>query len=125
MKFVNVKELKNSTSEILHYTEKGKDIIVTLRGKPTRNILMEKLQTSITISKRRKKNLEEFKVILTDVAQKDLDGIDPSLRLRILEKIKELNLDPFPRGDTVKRLKGVKFPLYRLRAGDSRCLSRG
>ena len=34
MKFVNVKELKNKTSSILHYAEKGDDVIVTLRGKP-------------------------------------------------------------------------------------------
>ena len=34
MKFVNVRELKNKTSALLHYTENGKDIIVTLRGKP-------------------------------------------------------------------------------------------
>lgn len=34
MKFVNVRELKNKTSAVLHYTEKGKDVIVTFRGKP-------------------------------------------------------------------------------------------
>lgn len=34
MKFVNVRELKNRTSAVLHSTENGEDIIVTLRGKP-------------------------------------------------------------------------------------------
>ncbi len=34
MKFVNVRELKNRTSKILHYTEKNGDVIVTSRGKP-------------------------------------------------------------------------------------------
>lgn len=34
MKFVNVRELKNKTSSILHYAENGNDVIVTLRGKP-------------------------------------------------------------------------------------------
>ncbi len=34
MKFVNVKEFKNKISSILHYTENGDDVIVTLRGKP-------------------------------------------------------------------------------------------
>lgn len=34
MKFVNVRELKNKTSAVLHYTENGEDIIVTSRGKP-------------------------------------------------------------------------------------------
>ena len=34
MKFVNVRELKNKTSAVLHYTENGRDVIVTSRGKP-------------------------------------------------------------------------------------------
>jgi prevent-host-death family protein len=34
MKFVNVRELKNKTSSILHYTEDNGDVIVTMRGKP-------------------------------------------------------------------------------------------
>ena len=34
MKFVNVRELKNKTSSVLHYTEEGEDVIVTSRGKP-------------------------------------------------------------------------------------------
>ena len=34
MKFVNVRELKNKTSSVLHYTENGRDVIVTLKGKP-------------------------------------------------------------------------------------------
>jgi|GEM_PF-5372279 len=36
MKFVNVKELKNKTSSILHYAESGDDVIVTFRGKTLR-----------------------------------------------------------------------------------------
>ena len=34
MKFVNVRELKNKTSSVLHYTENGNDVVVTSRGKP-------------------------------------------------------------------------------------------
>lgn len=34
MKFVNVRELKNRTSAVLHSTENGSDVIVTSRGKP-------------------------------------------------------------------------------------------
>lgn len=34
MKFVNVRELKNRTSAVLHETENGEAIIVTSRGKP-------------------------------------------------------------------------------------------
>jgi len=34
MKFTNVRELKNKTSELLRITDKGEDVIVTCRGKP-------------------------------------------------------------------------------------------
>lgn len=34
MKFVNVRELKNKTSAVLHYAHNGKDVIVTSHGKP-------------------------------------------------------------------------------------------
>jgi len=34
MKFVSVRELKNKTSQILHYIENGNNVIVTLRSKP-------------------------------------------------------------------------------------------
>ena len=34
MIFANVKELKNKTSEFLRATQKGEDVVVTLRGKP-------------------------------------------------------------------------------------------
>jgi antitoxin (DNA-binding transcriptional repressor) of toxin-antitoxin stability system len=34
MKFVNVRELKNKTSAVLHYAEESGDVIVTSRGKP-------------------------------------------------------------------------------------------
>ena len=34
MKFVNVKDLKNHTSEILRSTDKGQEIVVTSHGKP-------------------------------------------------------------------------------------------
>ena len=38
MKFTNVRELKNKTSEILRKAQKG-DVIVTSRGKPTAVII--------------------------------------------------------------------------------------
>jgi prevent-host-death family protein len=34
MKFANVRELKNKTSELLRITDKGKDVIITCWGKP-------------------------------------------------------------------------------------------
>jgi len=64
--------------------------------------------------------LEEFKIIFTNVAEKDLDALDTRTRLRILQSTKSLGTFPFPRGDTVKKLKGTKITLYRLRVGDFR-----
>ena len=43
---------------------------------------------------------------------------------RILRKLRELEDSPFPRGDTVKQLKGFGKPTYRLRIGDYRVVYR-
>lgn len=64
--------------------------------------------------------MEEFKVVFTKVAEKDIDKLEPKTRLRILQATKGLGVSPFPRGDTIKRLKGARIPLYRLRVGDFR-----
>ena len=64
--------------------------------------------------------MDEFKVIFTKLAEKDLNALDPRTRLRILQSTKGLEAFPFPRGDTVKKLKGAKIALYRLRVGDFR-----
>jgi prevent-host-death family protein len=34
VRFANVRELKNKTSELLRYAQDGKDILITSRGKP-------------------------------------------------------------------------------------------
>ncbi len=34
MRFINVRELKNKTSQVLRSTDRGEDVIVTCRGKP-------------------------------------------------------------------------------------------
>jgi len=34
MRFANVRELKNKTSEILRHTDRGEAVIITSRGKP-------------------------------------------------------------------------------------------
>ncbi len=64
--------------------------------------------------------MAEFKVVFTKVAEKDINGLDPKARLRILQVIKVLETSPFPRGDTIKKLKGARISLYRLRVGDFR-----
>ncbi len=64
--------------------------------------------------------LEEFKVALTKVAQKDIDKLEPKTKLKVLQATKELKVSPFPKSNIIKRLKGVKIALYRLRVGDFR-----
>jgi mRNA interferase RelE/StbE len=64
--------------------------------------------------------LEEFEVVFTKVAQKDIEKLESKTRLRVLQATKGLGTSPFPRGDAIKRLKGTKIPLYRLRIGDFR-----
>ena len=64
--------------------------------------------------------MAEFKAIFTKVAEKYLDTLDLKTRLRILQATKALESSPFPRPNTVKKLKGVKIALYRLRVGDFR-----
>ena len=66
--------------------------------------------------------MEEFKIVFTKVAEKDLNGLDPKTRLRILQSAKGLQTSPFPKGDTIKKLKGSRIPVYRLRIGDSRVI---
>ncbi|MEA3328451.1 MAG: type II toxin-antitoxin system RelE/ParE family toxin [Candidatus Omnitrophota bacterium] len=70
--------------------------------------------------KRQRKTLEEFKVVFTKVARKDLNGLDAEIRLNILQAAKHLKTAPFPRGSIIKKFKGIKIPLYRLRAGNFR-----
>lgn len=54
----------------------------------------------------------------------DVDALSPDVAARILKKIAELERDPSPRGDTVKRVQGSRKPLCRLRAGDWRAVFR-
>ena len=64
--------------------------------------------------------LEEFKVVLTKVAQKDIDNLEPKTRLKVLQATKELKASPFPKSNIIKKLKGIKIALYRLRVGNFR-----
>ncbi|MBU1121631.1 MAG: type II toxin-antitoxin system RelE/ParE family toxin [Candidatus Omnitrophica bacterium] len=64
--------------------------------------------------------MEEFKITFTKTAGKDLNALDVTTRYKILQATKGLEISPFPRGNTVKKLKGAKISLYRLRVGDFR-----
>ena len=84
MKFVNVRELKNRTSALLHSTERGGDIVVTLRGKPCaviHHLSEDELEGYILrgkaagISERVRSLLGELKEGLTTLYGKRLKGV--------------------------------------------------
>ena len=56
-----------------------------------------------------------------DKAQKDLEDTDPPIRLRIVEKLRILEENPFPDGKTKKKLKGHE-KLYELKISDWRAV---
>ena len=57
-------------------------------------------------------------------AREDLDSLSPDVARRISTRILGLILDSRPRRDTIKRMSGFEFPLYRLRIGDYRAFFR-
>lgn len=57
-------------------------------------------------------------------AASDLEELSPDVSLRIIRKIGQLEQDPRPRGDTIKRLQGLATPTFRLRIGDYRAVFR-
>jgi mRNA interferase RelE/StbE len=63
-------------------------------------------------------------VELSPRAAEDLQALSPDVAARILKKLRTLEDAPFPRGDTVKLLKGFDVPTYRLRIGDYRAVYR-
>ncbi len=65
-----------------------------------------------------------FTVQLAQSAAGDLDAIPDRLRTQIVAAIMSLADNPLPTGSGVKKLKGFKPPLYRLRFGDYRILYR-
>ena len=59
-----------------------------------------------------------YKVEISESAEKSLEKITKKDRLKILEKIDALELDPMPEGNI--KLKGYKEALYRIRSGNYR-----
>ena len=66
--------------------------------------------------------MEEFKVVFTIVAEKDLNTLDVKTRYKILQTTKGIEASPFPRGTAIEKLKGAKIALYRLRIGNFRAI---
>jgi len=65
-----------------------------------------------------------FDIQLTKTAAVDLTSIPSDLRKRITDDIRILSTNPFSFGGPIKKLRGFKPPLYRLRSGDYRVLYR-
>jgi|SRR4030042_312696 mRNA interferase RelE/StbE len=66
--------------------------------------------------------MNKFQVNLTEHAIDDLKDISKEFRDKIHQDLKTLESAPFPSGNYIKRLRGFKPPVYRLRSGDFRVL---
>ena len=66
--------------------------------------------------------MNKFNVTLTEHAISDLEDIPKELRYQIHRDLRNLESTPFPSGTTIKRLKGFRPPVYRLRSGNFRIL---
>jgi len=68
--------------------------------------------------------LGKFEIQLTSSAVDDLDCIPEISKKKIIASIQRLSADPFSPGSNIKKLKGFKPPIYRIRSGDFRVLYR-
>jgi len=66
--------------------------------------------------------MDRFQVTLTEHAVADLGDISKELRDQVLRDLQTLESAPFPSKTHIKRLKGFRPPVYRLRSGDFRVL---
>ena len=66
--------------------------------------------------------MNKFQVNLTEHATDDLKDISKEVRGKIHQDLRTLKSAPFPSGTHVKRLRGFRPPVYRLRSGDFRVL---
>jgi mRNA interferase RelE/StbE len=68
--------------------------------------------------------LKRFNVQLTRSAIDDINKISGKQRTKIISSIENLSSDPFTPGTSIKKLRGFKPSLYRLRSGGYRVLYR-
>jgi mRNA-degrading endonuclease RelE of RelBE toxin-antitoxin system len=66
--------------------------------------------------------MNKFQVTLTEHAIVDLKDISKELRNQIHRELRDLESAPFPSGTYIKRLRGFRPPVYRLRSGNFRIL---
>jgi len=68
--------------------------------------------------------LDKFDIQLTNSAVDDLDCIPDLPKKKIIASIKKLSSNPFASSPNIKKLKGFKPPIYRIRSGNFRILYR-
>jgi len=68
--------------------------------------------------------MRRFQVVLTEHAIADLEEVSQEIREQIQRDLKTLQTSPLPSRTQIKRLKGFRPPIYRLRSGDFRVLYR-
>ena len=66
--------------------------------------------------------MNKFDITLTEHAIADLKDIPKELRDQIHRDLRNLESAPFPSGTYIRRLKGFRPPVYRLRTGNCRIL---
>jgi mRNA interferase RelE/StbE len=66
--------------------------------------------------------MNKFHVILTEHAISDIENIPKEPRAHIHQDITALESTPFPAGNRIRRLRGFRPPVYRLRSGNFRVL---
>ncbi len=59
--------------------------------------------------------MDSFRIELAPAASRDLDKFEIKVVKKILLDLKVLEKNPFPRGKLIKKIKGKKVSLYRLR----------
>ncbi|MDA8078653.1 MAG: type II toxin-antitoxin system RelE/ParE family toxin [Nitrospiraceae bacterium] len=64
--------------------------------------------------------MDNFDVVLSPHATKDLDGFSDAVCGRIARALNALRENPFPRGKLIKKIKGKDADFYRLRSDKHR-----
>lgn len=59
--------------------------------------------------------MDEFQVVLSPHAAKDLDGFSDAVCTKIVRALQVLHENPFPRGKIIKKIRGTDADYYRLR----------
>ncbi len=59
--------------------------------------------------------MDKFRIELSPAASRDLDDLGITIVTKVISDLKILEEDPFPREKVIKKIKGKRIALYRLR----------